>query len=148
MSGQLPPLFAITPDDHAGYVAVASYTFLVLMLCLVATRVFTRWYVVRFIKFDDAVLTGAAVSLGFLFSFLSACSVPVPSPSRPRSLTRVLETKQVLGLAQSIILQMALDHGLGKKQRIVSSSDFALYEKVILLKRRCSGLRLTLYLLA
>jgi hypothetical protein len=75
MSGQLPPLFAITPDDHAGYVAVANYTFLVLMLCLVATRVFTRWYVVRFIKFDDAVLTGAAVSLGFLFSFLSACSV-------------------------------------------------------------------------
>jgi hypothetical protein len=63
MSGQLPPLFAITPDDHAGYVAVASYTFLVLMICLVATRVFTRWYVVRFIKFDDAVLTGAAVSL-------------------------------------------------------------------------------------
>jgi hypothetical protein len=30
---------------------------------------------------------------------------------------------------------MALDHGLGKKQRIVSSSDFALYEKVIPLKR-------------
>lgn len=61
MAGTLPPLFAITEDDHAGYVAVASYTFLVLMCCLVATRVFTRWYIVRYIKFDDAVLIVAAV---------------------------------------------------------------------------------------
>ena len=61
MAGTLPPLFTITPDDHAGYIAVASYTFLVLMVCLVATRVFTRWYVVRYVKFDDVLLTIAAV---------------------------------------------------------------------------------------
>jgi hypothetical protein len=61
MAGTLPPLFNITPDDHAGYVAVASYTFLVLMVCLVLTRLFTRWYVVRYVKFDDGVLTVAAV---------------------------------------------------------------------------------------
>lgn len=61
MAGTLPPLFIITPDDHAGYVAVASYTFLVLMVFLVVTRVFTRWYVVRQIKTDDGILSVAAV---------------------------------------------------------------------------------------
>jgi hypothetical protein len=86
MAGTLPPLFAITEDDHAGYVAVASYTFLVLMGCLVATRVFTRWYVVRYIKFDDAVLTVAAVcSLAHLR--VSFCS----SGSLQRSADRVLQ---------------------------------------------------------
>lgn len=60
-AGVLPPFFIITPDDHAGYIAVASYTFLVLMLCLVTTRVFTRWYIVRYLKVDDAILSIAAV---------------------------------------------------------------------------------------
>jgi hypothetical protein len=61
MAGTLPPLFTITSDDHAGYIAVSLYTFMVLMVCLVVTRVFTRWYVVRYIKLDDALLSLAAV---------------------------------------------------------------------------------------
>ena len=61
MSGVYEPFFVITDEDHAGYIAVASYIFLVLMLFLVATRVCTRWYVVRYIKFDDVILVGAAV---------------------------------------------------------------------------------------
>jgi hypothetical protein len=61
MAGTLPPLFTITPDDHAGYIAVSLYTFVVLMVCLVVTRVFTRWYVVRYIKMDDILLSLAAV---------------------------------------------------------------------------------------
>jgi hypothetical protein len=61
MAGTVPPLFAITDDDHAGYVAVADYTFLLLMVFLVATRIFTRWYIVRYIKADDALLFLAAV---------------------------------------------------------------------------------------
>jgi hypothetical protein len=61
MAGTIPPFFVITDDDHAGYVAVASYTFLLLMGFLVTTRIFTRWYVVRDIKVDDAILVVAAV---------------------------------------------------------------------------------------
>lgn len=61
MAGTLPPLFAITDDDHGGYVCVASYTLLILMVLLVVTRVFTRWYVVKFIKADDILLMVAAV---------------------------------------------------------------------------------------
>ena len=136
MSGQLPPLFAITPDDHAGYVAVASYTFLVLMICLVATRVFTRWYVVRFIKFDDAVLTGAAVSLNFLVpASVRMLSCPFRRFLRPRSLTRVLKRNRSWDSLRASFYRWLWTTGLGKKQRIVSSSDFALYEKVIPLKR-------------
>jgi hypothetical protein len=79
MAGTLPPLFTITPDDHAGYVAVASYTFLVLMVCLVATRIFTRWWVVRYVKFDDGVLTAAAVCP------MLTCSFAWPPLTRCRS---------------------------------------------------------------
>jgi hypothetical protein len=61
MSGTLPPLFTISNNDHSGYVAVTLYTLLVLMVLLVATRVFTRWYVVKSIKLDDVFLILAAV---------------------------------------------------------------------------------------
>ena len=61
MSGTLPPLFTITDDDHGGYVAVTLYTLLVLMVLLVTTRVFTRWYVVKTIKLDDVFLMLATV---------------------------------------------------------------------------------------
>ena len=61
MSGTLPPLFIITDHDHGGYVAVTLYTLLVLMVLLVSTRVFTRWYVVKSIKLDDVFLILAAV---------------------------------------------------------------------------------------
>lgn len=60
-AGALPPLFQITDNDHSGYVCVAVYTLLTLMILLVATRVFTRWYVLKFIKSDDFSLMIAAV---------------------------------------------------------------------------------------
>jgi len=60
-AGALPPLFQITDDDHAGYVCVAVYTLLTLMVILVATRVFTRWYLLKFIKTDDFFLMIAGV---------------------------------------------------------------------------------------
>jgi hypothetical protein len=63
MSGTLPPLFTISDNDHAGYVAVTLYTLLVLMVLLVTTRVFTRWYVVKSIKLDDVFLILAAVRI-------------------------------------------------------------------------------------
>ncbi|KAH8594760.1 hypothetical protein B0O99DRAFT_687537 [Bisporella sp. PMI_857] len=59
-AGELPPLFAITENDHGGYVCVVVYTLLILMILLVATRVFTRWYVVKFIRADDVFLMAAA----------------------------------------------------------------------------------------
>jgi hypothetical protein len=37
----------------------------------------------------------------------------------------------MLGIVQSIFVQLAVNHGLGKKQDIVSDSDFVLYEKVL-----------------
>ena len=55
-------MFVISDNDHGGYVAVASYTFVVLMVLLVLTRVFTRWYVVKVVKADDILLIIAAVS--------------------------------------------------------------------------------------
>jgi hypothetical protein len=61
MAGTLPPLFTITDDDHGGYVCVASYTLLILMVLLVVTRILTRWYVVKFVKADDVLLVVAAV---------------------------------------------------------------------------------------
>jgi hypothetical protein len=35
-----------------------------------------------------------------------------------------------LGILQGVFVQLAVDHGLGKKRDIVSDIDFALYEKV------------------
>jgi hypothetical protein len=61
MSGTLPPLFTISDNDHGGYVAVTLYTLLILMVLLVTTRVFTRWYVVKSIKLDDVFLILSAV---------------------------------------------------------------------------------------
>ena len=61
MAGTLPPLFAISNDDHSGYVAVTLYTLVALMVLLVATRVFTRWYIVRSVKLEDLLLIVAAV---------------------------------------------------------------------------------------
>ncbi|KAE9381148.1 hypothetical protein N431DRAFT_424762 [Stipitochalara longipes BDJ] len=95
MSGTLPPLFIITDVDHGGYIAVTLYTLLVLMVLLVTTRVFTRWYVVSSIKLDDVFLMLAAV----------------------------------LGIVQSIFVQFAIDHGLGRRRATVADSDFDLYQK-------------------
>jgi len=95
MAGTLPPLFAITEDDHGGYVCVANYTLLILMVLLVVTRVFTRWYVVKFIKSDDVLLMVAAF----------------------------------LATLQSVFVQLAVNHGLGKRIKIVSDNDFVLYLK-------------------
>jgi hypothetical protein len=74
MSGTLPPLFIITDDDHGGYVAVTLYTLLVLMVLLVTTRVFTRWYVVKTIKLDDVFLMLAAVRNQSPFPRSANCS--------------------------------------------------------------------------
>lgn len=60
-AGTLPPLFVITDDDHAGYVCVALYTLLILMVVTVVARLFTRWYIVRYIKSDDILLALAVV---------------------------------------------------------------------------------------
>jgi hypothetical protein len=60
-AGSLPPLFAITDSDHGGYVLVVVYTMLILMLLVVATRIYTRWYVVKFFRADDVLLAAAAV---------------------------------------------------------------------------------------
>jgi hypothetical protein len=76
MAGTLPPLFTISDDDHGGYVAVASYTLLILMIGLVVTRVFTRWYIVRSIKADDYFLVVAAVC----FLFLLSSNIPMIGP--------------------------------------------------------------------
>ena len=65
MSGALPPLFIITDVDHAGYVAVTLYTLLVLMVLLVTTRIFIRWYVVTSFRLDDIFLMLGAVSHQF-----------------------------------------------------------------------------------
>jgi hypothetical protein len=60
-AGTLPPLFVITDEDHGGYVCVALYTLLILMLVTVVARLFTRWYIVRFVKSDDILLALAMV---------------------------------------------------------------------------------------
>ena len=35
-----------------------------------------------------------------------------------------------MGLAQSVLVQMALKNGLGRKERLIPPSDFARYQKV------------------
>lgn len=60
-AGSLPPLFVITPDDHRGYVCVVLYTLLILMIVTVFARLFTRWYILRFVKADDICLMLAVV---------------------------------------------------------------------------------------
>ena len=62
-AGTLPPLFVITDDDHGGYVCVAVYTLLILMVATVGARLFTRWHIVRFIKSDDILLILAMVRI-------------------------------------------------------------------------------------
>lgn len=81
MAGTLPPLFTITSDDHGGYVAVAAYILVVMMLLLVATRVFTRWYVVQYIKADDVLLIISAVRN----QTLASCEWTPPTDNRSRA---------------------------------------------------------------
>lgn len=61
MAGTQPPLFTISDNDHGGYVAVAVYTFLSLMLVTVAARLVSRWYIARVTQVDDILLGTAAV---------------------------------------------------------------------------------------
>ncbi|KAG0647828.1 hypothetical protein D0Z07_5979 [Hyphodiscus hymeniophilus] len=110
-AGTLPPLFIITDDDRGGYVCVVLYTLLILMLVTVVARLFTRWYIVRFIKSDDILLALAMVR--------TATPSPPTQTDRP----------QVLGIVQSVIVQLAVNHGLGKKRAIISDSSFGVYEK-------------------
>lgn len=67
MAGTLPPLFEITSDDHAGYVAVTSYTLLVLTVVVVATRLSARWFIGRIIYPDDILLAVATVCVNSAF---------------------------------------------------------------------------------
>jgi hypothetical protein len=60
-AGALPPLFVITSSDHGGYVCVALYTLLILMVVTVVARLFTRWYIIRLINADDILLALAMV---------------------------------------------------------------------------------------
>ena len=60
-AGVLPPLFVISDTDHGGYVCVALYMLLILMIVTVGARIFTRWYIVRFIRADDILLVLAVV---------------------------------------------------------------------------------------
>jgi hypothetical protein len=53
----------------------------------------------------------------------------IAPPRQPRQL--LIQTSQVLGILQSVFVQLAVNHGLGKQRAIVSDSDFALYEKVL-----------------
>lgn len=94
-AGTLPPLFVISSQDHGGYVCVAVYTLLCLMVVTVFARLLTRWYIIRFIKSDDIVLALATI----------------------------------LGILQSVFVQLAVNHGLGKTRAIVSDGDFVMYEK-------------------
>ncbi|KAJ5740782.1 hypothetical protein N7493_000654 [Penicillium malachiteum] len=61
MAGTLPPLFAISDEDHGGYVAVAVYTLLVLSIFVLVTRLSTRWYIGRVIHADDILLAASAI---------------------------------------------------------------------------------------
>jgi hypothetical protein len=61
MAGTQPPFFTINDNDHGGYVAVAVYTFLSLMVVTVAARLVSRWYIARVIQVDDILLGIAAV---------------------------------------------------------------------------------------
>jgi hypothetical protein len=66
MAGTQPPFFPISEDDHGGYVAVAVYTFLTLMVVTVAARLTSRWYIGRVIQIDDILLAIAAVGRTYL----------------------------------------------------------------------------------
>lgn len=73
-AGTLPPLFVITDTDHGGYVCVVLYSILILMLLLVATRIYTRYYVLKLFRIDDYFLILAAVRLlrSSFFAFAEA----------------------------------------------------------------------------
>jgi hypothetical protein len=125
MAGTLPPLFIISDDDHGGYAAVAVYTLLCLMICVSIARIFTRWYIVRFTRSDDYFLVAATVSFP---------RRPSGAKSNPRALSRQETNRlcqfQFLAILQSVFIQKAFNHGLGKKQDTVSDANFILFQKV------------------
>ncbi|KAJ5939531.1 hypothetical protein N7466_002665 [Penicillium verhagenii] len=69
MAGTLPPFFEISDEDHGGYVAVTVYTLLSLTICVVLTRLFSRWYIGRVLHADDILLAAATLS-GLLQSII------------------------------------------------------------------------------
>jgi hypothetical protein len=73
MAGTLPPIFAITDDDHGGYTAVAVYDLLALTVFVVVTRLSARYYIGRVVQLDDYLLGGATVSSESLFRVLQSC---------------------------------------------------------------------------
>ncbi|KAJ5637627.1 hypothetical protein N7490_007506 [Penicillium lividum] len=118
MAGTLPPLFEISDDDHGGYAAVTVYTLLALTIVVVLTRLFSRWYIGRVIHLDDILLAAATVSLLYLMEYSSCESIADSCPGFKLS-----------GLIQSIIVQLAISNGLGRKRPTIDNHHFRLFLK-------------------
>lgn len=94
-AGVLPPLRQATATNHGPYLISASYTFVILMIIVVLSRLISRYLVME-------------PSLDDLFIFLAA----------------------IVAIVQSILVQFAADHGLGKHEQSLSETEFQQFSKV------------------
>ena len=62
MSGTLPPLEKITPDNHGPYVIITDYILMFLTIIFVVIRLVARYITRRILRLDDFFLVTATVS--------------------------------------------------------------------------------------
>ena len=110
----------ITPDNHGPYVVVASYIMMCMMMLLVITRLITKYLTIRNLRLDDFSIIAAAVR-HLPRQFL--CLVPMLADTDDDSL-------QVLAVIQSILVQQAVDSGLGQHRVALSDAQFDAYSQV------------------
>ena len=102
--------------------AVTNYVLLSLTIFVVVTRLITMCVLKRRPDFGDLFSIVAAVGCPGPINILFFIVMCTKHPSKARS--------QVLALLQSVIVQLAINHGLGRHRDKISSSNFVLFSKV------------------
>ncbi|MCJ1238266.1 hypothetical protein MMC14_006255 [Varicellaria rhodocarpa] len=115
------PLISVSPDNQGASVAVTNYVLLSLTIFVVVTRLITMCVLKRRPDFGDLFSIVAAVGCPGPINILFFIVMCTKHPSKARS--------QVLALLQSVIVQLAINHGLGRHRDKISSSNFVLFSK-------------------
>jgi hypothetical protein len=116
MSGTLPPLQQLGPDNQGPIVVVVAYILVSLTILFTTIRVITFHTLKRGFGLDDAYLSFAAVRV-------------IPS-SVARISQLITSREQLIALVQTVLTQRAVDMGLGRHLNQLKAEQIESYFKV------------------
>jgi hypothetical protein len=115
MSGTLPPLQKLSPDNQGPIVVVVAYILVSLTILFTTIRVITFHTLKRGFGLDDAYLSFAAVR--------------VAPPSKMRVGQLIMSLEQAMALIQTVLTQRAVDEGLGRPMKQLETEQIESYYK-------------------